>query len=913
MAQNPLKRKTPPVDENAPAAAKDAAAVVVDDDDDDDDDADEHTDFRDQRPASPTQVRPGEYEAGYVVCPACHKEISFRDEPTGKFSIDLWNQHRESCTDLNPSNGNSSPRVRFAQDQPRHLISPTINVYSASRPDPTDIFSLVTHPHPPTKRRRAKRTEEERIAYLRADPYVAQFEAYRVHCRSCEKWIRLRPNSTYCSIPWDAHRKSCLSKKITNKNTYALDERNSLFSKDPDVRKFDAERVLCAVCDQWIPINPEDHLQAVQTWLTHRGECAKRAVGAVSGTPLPGPSSVPSLHDLRSNVPSPSHSRRSPHHPTSPSHRDIDSYRHAPIQPHPLHTYMHRIDLSSKETRSRHHEPSSKAERKDKPEPVEDLDADADVDADADADGDPESDLEASQTRAGPSLDQIPVNERRISDKPLSLSSVLSQHPAPPSSAGSITPPALDSPVEAGSQSEPVIYSPAAGIFPPGPVNESRRRNAEQRAATLRADRLIKHVEPNRVFCSLCEKWVQLRQDSSYLNAERRSLLRSKISRRGVQWGRFAEYTRYRIYPPENRSSRGHHPHHAGNEDELEYFSGSEQGPSNEEDGMNVRFHYRGLSASASAASEARSGSVESIIEDEGYARHPRAIPRSYSQQSQQQTCGSTEGDVDAGGDDVDNNDQKNGDSRASSTTTKPEAEGSEETSRKASTGQGQPSSESRSPSIRHRPIAPRDAPHPLHSPHPRNETASRRTQPHGHSLVSIPTYMQPGRSHDLYVTSGSSGPYRQQREREYISHSQSGYSQAHGGKVSRDRTHRASRGQQSQSNRASGLYTGGALPSSASGSGSKKGVLADLDSSAGRKYFVSHSVAYLFQTTYDCSPNSSDELSISALVAYLNAAMPIDKHEDFDTAEVVRCIGALRDKGRLLLEGDIVKKIRRD
>jgi len=68
--------------------------------------------------------------------------------------------------------------------------------------------------HPPTKRRRAKRTEEERIEYLKSDPYVSEFEAYRVLCASCDKWIRLRPNSTYCSIPWDAHRKSCLAKKM---------------------------------------------------------------------------------------------------------------------------------------------------------------------------------------------------------------------------------------------------------------------------------------------------------------------------------------------------------------------------------------------------------------------------------------------------------------------------------------------------------------------------------------------------------------------------------------------------------------------------------------------------------------------------------------------------------------------------
>ena len=89
---------------------------------------------------------------------------------------------------------------------------------AASAAGPTVIYTPESTAealaHPPAKRRRAKRTEEERIDYLRADPYVAQFEAYRVLCASCDKWIRLRPNSTYCSIPWDAHRKSCLAKKM---------------------------------------------------------------------------------------------------------------------------------------------------------------------------------------------------------------------------------------------------------------------------------------------------------------------------------------------------------------------------------------------------------------------------------------------------------------------------------------------------------------------------------------------------------------------------------------------------------------------------------------------------------------------------------------------------------------------------
>ncbi|KAJ3982994.1 hypothetical protein F5890DRAFT_269605 [Lentinula detonsa] len=44
-----------------------------------------------------------------------------------------------------------------------------------------------------------------------------------------------------------------------------------------DIRKFDAERLLCAI---WIPINHEDHLQTVQTWL-HHGECVKRAAAVL--------------------------------------------------------------------------------------------------------------------------------------------------------------------------------------------------------------------------------------------------------------------------------------------------------------------------------------------------------------------------------------------------------------------------------------------------------------------------------------------------------------------------------------------------------------------------------------------------------------------------------------------------------
>lgn len=45
----------------------------------------------------------------------------------------------------------------------------------------------------------------------------------------------------------------------------------------------------------------------------------------------------------------------------------------------------------------------------------------------------------------------------------------------------------------------------------------------------------------------------------------------------------------------------------------------------------------------------------------------------------------------------------------------------------------------------------------------------------------------------------------------------------------------------------------------------------------------------------------------MSTLLAYLNAAVPQDKHEDFDMGELVKALGSLRDGERVSFEGDVV------
>lgn len=70
------------------------------------------------------------------------------------------------------------------------------------------------------------------------------------------------------------------------------------------------------------------------------------------------------------------------------------------------------------------------------------------------------------------------------------------------------------------------------------------------------------------------------------------------------------------------------------------------------------------------------------------------------------------------------------------------------------------------------------------------------------------------------------------------------------------------------------------------------------------RLEYTFRAVSHLFNSTYE----PSDELTIASLVTYLNAAMPPDKHEDFDTGEVTKAAMALQSRGQFVLEGDVLR-----
>ncbi|KAL1689732.1 hypothetical protein GGG16DRAFT_93241 [Schizophyllum commune] len=377
-------------------------------------------------------------DARSVPCDRCGNRVSLRSTETGELSMAAWDAHRAVCQSPSSPPLPMKETVFYSPETPSHPLS-----------------------HPPTKRRRAKRTEEERIAYLKNDRYVAQFEAYRVLCGSCNKWIRLRPNSTYCSIPWDAHRKSCLAKKI-NKNSHLLEERNGTFSKDPDIRKFDCERVLCAVCDDWVSVNPEDHARAIQQWLAHREACRGQSPSVVA--------------------------------------------------------------LAKAATS--HHSPPS------------------------------ESNVMAPMRRlSSPTERTLPPPSELLHNAPLPRAVA----PPPPIPG----PPALTTPggsVASPSTSPTIATVPLAGAvqYLGSQPADARKRNAEQRRAHLLSDELVEAVEPSRAFCRLCQKWVQLRQDSTYCAypwTQHRGKCLARHERR-VQKQRAA-----------NAASSHHHPREEDDED----------------------------------------------------------------------------------------------------------------------------------------------------------------------------------------------------------------------------------------------------------------------------------------------------------------------------------------------------------
>ncbi|ESK89579.1 hypothetical protein Moror_8684 [Moniliophthora roreri MCA 2997] len=750
----------------------------------------------------------------------------------------------------------------FSLRRPKPIRSATPPHHRSPRQLPQDPIlytptSLsITHGHgPPTKRRRAKRTEEERIAYLKSDPYVAQFEAYRVLCASCDKWIRLRPNSTYCSIPWDAHRKSCLAKKISSKNTYALEERNSLFSKDPDVRKFDAERVLCAECDQWVAINPEDHLQAVQRWLAHKSSCQKIArVGRGPGMP----------YVMHSPEFPPPHGQRSPALPSSSRPQASPSLTRPTI---------------ATTAAARQHDDESPPPRSRRAS----ISVSAPTLAAAAA---------AAAVQRNDHRDEKPPR-RPSSESPIPASTSRSPLVSPTSSEAV----ALDvagSPPQSTSRESPRVHSSPTNVntIQSLSIQDSRRRNAEQRAATLRADPLISKVEANRVFCSLCQKWVQLRQDSSFCAypwVQHRGKCVGRYQRRAQKAAEIAEIKARKASAASASASASPAFHHR----EREYYVQQPYSPS----------HAYPSHPHPHAHASSSSRYPPSHAYHPGPPPPPPPPPPSSS--SSAAAAHHRYSRYDDRSDVIDSDEEE------------------EMHMRRLLNEKRYSAPPPRYPSYSRRP-----APYPP-PPHPHSRAAAAYAQPppplpsrngsyrSQRRALAVPPLQQqqqppllppppppPPLPHPSRPPLPEADEEDDEEEEDQLLHSDPDESDVDGSPDSDPDTRNPYHARDRDRDRDRDGDIRMVPISRRTATTTTTATRFDLSNPTIRNRFIHHSIHHLFSTTFSLS---EDELSVSTLLAYLNAAMPEGKWEDFDTAEVVRTVvGFSREK--VELEGDLIR-----
>ena len=233
-----------------------------------------------------------EYEAGRVICQVCGVGIAFRDEATNEFTMKHWDAHRLAWYCHSFSFSFATLINLIYQARPHLPLDPGLESPS---------FTLLKVPQrlwpilPQSvgvlngRKKNASSTSNQTPTSQSLKP-TASFVPLATSGFVLDQ-IPLTvpyPGMPIVRVAWPkrcglynlSFRKTFLhlfSSLRNNKNVYALEERNTLFSKDPDVRKFDAERLLCNMCDKWMNVPSDDHLQAVQKWLQHRASCQKTA------------------------------------------------------------------------------------------------------------------------------------------------------------------------------------------------------------------------------------------------------------------------------------------------------------------------------------------------------------------------------------------------------------------------------------------------------------------------------------------------------------------------------------------------------------------------------------------------------------------------------------------------------------
>jgi len=138
----------------------------------------------------------------------------------------------------------------------------------------------------PSRSIRRHLTVAQRRGLLRHDPLAQEVEAHRVHCRACEKWIRLAPTTEYALGNWQAHKQRCpgsLSDPLPVRRTpskpsfspssrVATAERKIVLLNDQQVKVFAPGHVQCGSCKTVVALDGEVDYELTK-WTEHKEKC----------------------------------------------------------------------------------------------------------------------------------------------------------------------------------------------------------------------------------------------------------------------------------------------------------------------------------------------------------------------------------------------------------------------------------------------------------------------------------------------------------------------------------------------------------------------------------------------------------------------------------------------------------------
>ncbi|KAF8585474.1 hypothetical protein K439DRAFT_1660249 [Ramaria rubella] len=133
-----------------------------------------------------------------VLCAFCEKWIQLRkDRP---YCPNAWTAHKLQCVNRRRKPGpKPGPGLKKVKREP-----------TATSGVPSEVSQGAVQ---------VRRTEEERINFLKSDPHATTVEPHRILCAICGRWIQLRKNSTYCTAPWEQHVKKCAARHDTPRKT----------------------------------------------------------------------------------------------------------------------------------------------------------------------------------------------------------------------------------------------------------------------------------------------------------------------------------------------------------------------------------------------------------------------------------------------------------------------------------------------------------------------------------------------------------------------------------------------------------------------------------------------------------------------------------------------------------------------